>query len=495
MCEQIRPRHMRILGAVTMMQLVVKTALRGALVALCAGVVLPMSAQAQNSQRPALTAEETYALARDAYLYAYPIVSFDVTMRQATNVPDAESINIRAPINQFANARAYPKADEKDVVRFNFDTLYSLAWIDLSKEPIIASVPDMGNRYYLLPMLDMWTDVFAVIGTRTTGNGAGNYALVGPNWTGSLPEGMTKIVAPTSTIWIGGRTKTDGPADYANVHKAQDGYKLTPLSQWGKAYQPPKGLTTDSSVDNKTPPLVQVNNLDGITMLTRLADLLATNAPHANDYPILLRLRRLGIEPGKPFDASKLTPETVAIINKAAKETLASLPALYQKSSALVNGWNMQLTGVGTYGANYLQRTFIAMGGLGANVPEDAVYPTATVDSVGKQLSGANKYILRFEKGKLPPTNAFWSITMYDMDGFQVLNAINRFAIGSYDKLNVGPDGATEIYVQAESPGKDKEANWLPAPKGDFQPTMRLYSPKSEVLNGDWSPPAFKRMD
>ncbi len=444
---------------------------------------------------PSLTADETYAIAREAYLYAYPIVSMDVTMRQATNVPDTATINMRAPVNQFAHARAYPKAEDKDVVRFNFDTLYSFAWLDLAGEPIILSVPDTAGRYYLLPMLDMWTDVFSVIGSRTTGVKAGNYAIVAPSWSGSLPDGVVKIVAPTQNIWIIGRTKTDGPADYANVHKVQDGYKLTPLSQWGKAYVPPKGAATDASIDNKTPPLIQVDNLDGVTMLTRLADLLSKYPPHPNDYPVLFRLRALGVEPGKPLDASKIDPQTASIINKAAKETLNGLQAAWERSGKVVNGWTLQNDNIGTYGTSYLKRTLVAKGGLGANLPEDAVYPTAVFDGDGKLLSGENKYVLHFEKGKLPPANAFWSITMYDMDGFQVPNSINRFAVGSYDKFAFNSDGSLDIHVQSSSPGKEKEANWLPAPKGQFQPSMRIYSPRAEVLDSSWAPPPFKKLN
>jgi hypothetical protein len=452
------------------------------------------AALAQPSHR-SLSPEETYAIAREAYLYAYPIVSMDVTMRQTTNVPDAGTINMRAPVNQFAHARAYPKTDEKDVVRFNFDTLYSFAWLDLVKEPIVLSVPDTQGRYYLLPMLDMWTDVFAVVGSRTTGTKAGDYALVAPGWEGTLPDGVVKIVAPTPVVWILGRTKTDGSADYANVHKVQDGYRLTPLSHWGKPYRPPTGVATDGSVDNKTPPLVQVDRLDGVAMLTRLADLMGRHPPHPNDYPILFRLRALGIEPGKPFDASKLDARATAEINRAAKDTLDGLQATWERTGKVVNGWTLQNDNIGTYGTSYLKRTLVAKGGLGANLPEDAVYPTAAFDSEGKALSGENKYVLRFDKGKLPPADAFWSITMYDMDGFQIPNPISRFAISSHNQLTFNADGSLDIYVQAEAPGKDKESNWLPAPKTQFQPTMRLYSPQAEVLDGRWAPPPFIKVD
>ncbi|MBS1213229.1 MAG: hypothetical protein H6R26_1846, partial [Proteobacteria bacterium] len=464
-----------------------RTTFRNALLALGLSVGFNGIAAAQ----PALSAEETYALARDAYLYAYPIVSMDATLRQATNVQDTAPVNMRAPVNQFAHARAYPRADEKDVVRYNFDTLYSFAWLDLTHEPVILSVPDTQGRYYLLPMLDMWSEVFSVVGSRTTGNQAGHYGIVPPGWNGALPAGVTKIVAPTPVIWILGRTKTEGPADYDNVHTVQDGYKLTPLSQWGKDYTPPKNLPIDSSVDNKTPPLTQVNSLDGVAMLSKLAELMAKYPPHANDYPLLFRLKALGIEPGKPFDAAKLDPQTVAVVNRAAKETLEYMRVAMTKSGEKVNGWNIGRDNLGTYGTWYLRRAVIALGGLGANLVEDAVYPTAFVDGKGKPLTGANKYVLHFEKGRAPPAGAFWSVTMYDKDGFQVPNPIDRYAIGSHDKLTYNADGSLDIYVQASPPGKDKEANWLPAPKDAFQPTMRLYSPRPEVLDGTWSPPPF----
>ena len=468
-------------------------ALAGLAMAVGVAAGLAGAAQAQSA-RPALTADQAYALAREAYLYAYPIVSMEATMRQASNVPDAKSVNMRAPLNQFAHARAYPKADEKDVVRFNFDTLYSFAWLDLSKEPVIVSVPDMDDRYYLLPMLDMWTDVFAVVGTRTTGNGAGNYALVGPGWTGTLPEGVTMIAAPTPNIWILGRTKTDGPADYANVHKVQDGYRLTPLSQWGKPPAPPAGAAIRPAWAHRPPPLGQVAPPDGLPMLWRPPPVLEKTPPHPNDVPMLLRLRGLGIEPGKPFDPSKLDAATVAAINKAARDTLEGMQAAWERSGKVVNGWTLQNDNIGTYGTSYLKRALIAKGGLGANLPEDAVYPTAAFDGAALPLTGDNRYVLHFDKAALPPADAFWSITMYDMDGFQVPNPLGRFSLSSHDRLAFNADGSLDIHVQAQSPGKEKEANWLPAPRGQFQPTMRLYSPRAVVLDGTWAPPAFKKL-
>jgi hypothetical protein len=448
------------------------------------------------SKAEQLTPEEAYAIVRDAYLYAYPIASMDATMRQTTNVPNATAVFMRAPVNQFAHLRTYPKADSRDVVRPNFDTVYSSAWVDVTREPIVLSVPDTGGRYYLLPMLDMWTDVFAVVGSRTTGTKAGNYAIVASGWGGTLPQGVTKIVAPTPMIWVLGRTQTNGPADYDNVHKIQDGYKLTPLSKWGKTYTPAANAATDPSFDDKTPPKLAVDRMDGAAMLTRLAALMSKYPPHPNDYPIRFRMRALGIVPGKPFDATKFDPAVIEAINKAGTDALQNLPVAMRKIGKLVNGWNTVTENIGTYGTSYQQRAIIANGGLGANLPEDAIYPTAFLDAAGQPLTGANKYVLHFDKGKTPPADAFWSITMYDKDGFQIPNPINRFAIGDRDKLTFNADGSLDIYVQADSPGADKESNWLPAPKdAPFQPTLRIYSPRSEAVDGTWSPPGFRKLD
>lgn len=441
--------------------------------------------------------KEAYEIARDAYVYAYPIVTMDVSMHQSTNVPDAKTVALRAPINQFAHARTYPRTEDRDVVRYNFDTLYSPVWLDLAREPIILSVPDTAGRYYLLPMYDMWTDVFSVVGSRTTGTRAGNFALAAPGWKGKLPSGVTKIEAPTSTIWILGRTQTNGPADYDAVHKIQDSYKLTPLSRWGKRDTPPAKVPTDPSIDNKTPALLQVNKLDGVTMLGRLAVLMAKYPPHPNDYPMLFRMRQIGLEAGKPFDASKLNPELVKTINTAANDALADLEKSGKSGAGVsgihANGWFYATGTVGTYGTDYKPRGMATLIGLGANLAGDAVYPASFVDGDGKPYSGANRYVLHFEKGQTPPANAFWSVTLYDKDGFQAANALNRFAIGDRDKLKYNTDGSLDLYIQNENPGPDREANWLPAPKDEFNLALRLYSPQRSALDGSWTPPPVKK--
>lgn len=411
-------------------------------------VVGACAAQAEPSQ------DEIYAAARDAWLYAYPIVTMDVMMRQAVNVPDTETANMRAPFNQFAHARAYPVAEERDVVRYNFDTLYSLAWLDLTDGPVVLSVPDMGDHYYLLPLVDMWTDIFAVVGTRTTGQGAGDYAIVAPGWTGELPQGVERIEAPTPFIWVVGRTKTDGPADYTAVHAIQDGYRLTPLSAWGRTYTAPSRLAVDAAIDETTPPQKQVHAMTGVEMLTRLGEVMQVNPPHANDQPLLARLKAIGFEPGAPFDAASLDPGTVGIINRAAADQLSALPAAVTGAGQVMGSWRVSLHGIGTYGAAYRQRMIVAAGGIGALWPEDAIYPVAFVDADGQTLNGAHRYKLHFPAGQLPPADAFWSVTMYDATGFHIPNPINRFAISSHDALQYNDDGSLDILIQTDSPGR-----------------------------------------
>jgi len=450
---------------------------------------------AQTAAGPSPSPDEIRVLARDLYYYAYPIVLMDVTKQQLTAVPNATAVTGRAPINQFAYLRSYPDVDARDVVRPNFDTLYSSAWLDLSGGPIILSVPDTGGRYYLVPTLDMWTDVFSSLGSRTTGTKAGNFAYVPPGWKGELPSGVERIETPTSMIWMLGRIQTNGKQDYANVHKLQDGLKLTPLDDWDKAYMFPVNSLVDATVDTKTPPLMQVNKLTGAEVFARLAELMKKFPPHPNDYPIVFQMRRIGLEPGKDWDRGGLDQAALDAINAGAKDALEDIIEGMKTFGRRVNGWNIAVDNVGTYGTSYRQRAVIALGGLGANLPADAVYPTAFVDGVGKPLDSAKKYVVHFDKGRTPPVNAFWSITMYDHEGFQVPNPIDRFAIGDRDQLKFNEDGSLDIYVQTDSPGKDRESNWLPAPKsGPMGPTLRMYSPRAEALNGGWSPPPFRQV-
>ena len=458
-------------------------------IALLLGLVAALATAPQTraqSSAPAITEAEAHSIAVEAYLYFYPLITMDVTRKQLINTEPGKGLG--GPMNTFDNIPAFPSADMRAVVRPNFDTLYSSGWVDLTREPMVISVPDTGGRYYLLPMLDMWTDVFASPGWRTTGTKPGNFLLTPPKWNGTVPAGFTRINAPTPYVWIIGRTKTDGPADYDAVRAIQKGYKITPLSAWGK---PPVAVkaSIDPSVDVKTPPKTQVDTMQGTKFFAYAAELLKLHPPHITDQPIIARMRRIGIEPGKSFDSAKLDAATRKAIDDA--------PAAAQKLMAwktptlarVVNNWSMNTDTMGVYGNYYLKRAMVTQIGLGANLPEDAIYPFNLADESGKPLDGANKYAMHFAKDEVPPAAAFWSITLYDSEGFQVANAINRFAVSSWMPFKRDADGSLTLYFQNERPGNDRESNWLPAPKGPFNLTMRLYAPKSEALTGLWNPP------
>jgi hypothetical protein len=462
-------------------------------VALALALLLAPSFAAVGIADPApITKDEAHAIGVDAYLYFYPLITMDVTRKQLTNQEPTPG-GIGGPMNRFANVGTFPTADMRVVVRPNFDTLYSSGWLDLTKEPIVVSVPDTGGRFYLLPMLDMWTDVFASPGWRTTGTGAGNFLVTPPGWSGTVPANFTRIDAPTPYVWIIGRTKTDGPADYDAVHKVQDGYKITPLSQWGKAPVPVE-VKIDPSVDMKTPPKVTVDTMPSDKFFAYAAEVLKLQPPHLTDQPIIARLKRIGFEVGKSFDLDAADPAVKEGLESAPQDAQALMAWKIPTLARIANGWSMNTDTMGVYGNYYLKRAIVTQLGLGANLPEDAIYPLNLADETGKPLDGANAYAIHFAKGATPPVNAFWSITLYDPKGFQVANPLNRFAVSSWMPFVPNPDGSLDLYFQNESPGADKEANWLPAPKGPFNLTMRLYAPKSEALTGKWNPPPVTRV-
>ena len=436
----------------------------------------------------------------EAYIYGYPLVTMEMTRRVMTNVAKPEGT--RAPMGQFVRMREYPSADFRDVTAPNADTLYTTAWLDVGKEPWVLSLPDANDRFYLFPMLDGWTDVFQVPGKRTTGTGPQKYAITGPGWTGSLPDGVKEYKSPTSIVWILGRIYCTGtPEDYAAVHKLQDEISVVPLSAYGKPFTPPAG-TVDPSIDMKTPVREQVHALDANAYFTLLAKLMKDNPPNAADQPMIEKLAKLGIVAGQPFDGSKLGP--------LAKDAFKKVPKIAQEKIMLhlkegivtgdmkfEHGW-VYTTKAGVYGTSYLQRALITAIGLGANRPQDAIYPTSEGPSLTGSYTGEKKYVMHFPKGELPPVNGFWSLTMYDKDYFFVKNPINRQSISARQDLKENADGSVDLYIQHESPGAEKESNWLPAPKDKFILMMRLYWPKEEapsIIDGSWKIPHVKAVE
>ena len=469
--------------------------MKRAAAALCLAAMSAFPLAAGADETSSLSAVEAVRIATEAYIYGYPLVTFDMVRRQQTNVaaPDAE----HAPMGQMIKMRTYPAVDNHCCAAPNADTLYTEVWLDVSKEPWIFGIPDMADRYYIMPMLDGWSEVFAVAGSRTTGGNAQTYAITGPGWKGTLPKGVTQVKSPTGMVWILGRIYCTGtPEDYKAVHAIQDRFSVVPLSAYGKPYTPAPGVV-DPDVDMKTAVRKQVNALDIDGYFDRLATLMKTNPPTAKDAPMVSRMARIGLIPGQAFDPARLgflDREVIRIVPKLALVEMG----VHLKKQKTTNGWLYFTKGVGNFGTDYLVRGMANLLGPGWNRPQDAVYPLSQKDANGDEYDGEkHRYLMRFEKGKLPPADAFWSLTMYDSDFFFVPNSINRYDLAQRDKLIANSDGSVDLYLQAESPGKEKEANWLPAPKGKFVLVMRIYAPSAtapSILNGTWTPPPVKRV-
>jgi hypothetical protein len=430
-------------------------------------------------------------IAVEAYTYLYPLVMMDVTRRQMTNSEPGQRVGF-GPANAFTHMRAFPPIAFRAVPWANFDTLCSLAWLDLAGEPLILSVPDTGRRYYLMPLQDLWTDVFAVPGKRTSGTRAGHFAVVPPRWHGELPARVRCIDAPTPCVWVIARTQANGPEDYPAVNRVQDGFAITPLSRWG---QPPQPVTAviDPAVDMITSPVEQVSQMPAAAYFAYAAELLKRHPPHVTDWSVLARMKRIGLEPGSSFDVEALDPAARHAVEQAAAAGLQALRAKVPTLAPLVNGWQVSADTMGVYGNFYLKRATLAMVGLGSNPPEDAIYPLAFTDGEGKPLTGEGSYVLHFDAQGLPPVEAFWSATMYDQEGFQVPNPLGRCALGDRDPLRYNADGSLDLIIQHDNPGPEREPNWLPAPPGPMALFLRLYEPKAEVLDRRWSPPPVQR--
>lgn len=463
---------------------------------LCVGVMAASPPIASADENSWLGPVEAIKIATDAYIYGYPLVTFDMARKQQTNVatPDAE----HAPMGQMIRMRSYPAADNHCCAAPNADTLYTEAWLDVTEQPWILSIPDMGDRYYIAPILDGWSEVIKVAGTYTTGGKAQVYAITGPGWSGKLPEGVTQVESPTGLVWVLGRIYSTGtPDDYTLVHALQDQFSVVPLSAWGKPYTPASGVV-DRGFDMKTSVRKQVNGLDIDAYFERLASLMKTNPPTAQDAAMVAQMAKIGLVPGQPFDPGKLAFMDRELIKLVPKLAVLEM-GVHLKRQKTTNGWLYFTQGVGDFGTDYLVRGMANLLGPGWNRPQDAVYPLSLKDASGDDYDGAkHNYVMHFEQGQLPPAAAFWSLTLYDSDFFFVPNPINRYDLAQRDPLITNPDGSVDIYIQADSPGKDKEANWLPAAKDKFVLVMRIYAPKEtppSILDGTWSPPGVKPVD
>jgi len=452
-------------------------------------------APGQGPVQQTVNAQDAQQIADNATIYGFPLVIMDLTRQVFTAFPAPGQGG--APANQFANGRTFPDSTFVNVVRPNADTLYSTAWVDTSREPIILSVPDTQGRYYLLPSLNYWTDVFASPGSRTTGTGAGNFAITGPNWSGKLPAGLTEMKSSTRWVWIIGRFTCHGSSDYENVWDLQDQLKLTPLSAWGTNYVPPDNLPVDPAVNAQVSPLDQLLALDAPTYFNYVCQLMVDNPPYKADATALDSLARIGVKPGADYKSyySGLDANVKSAIQTGYESALARIPTTAM--GPIKNGWQMTY-GTGDYGTDYMFRTTMAYQGLGANLVDDAFYPSSSVSSDGGKFSSGNKYALHLTRDQVPPVNGFWSLTMYNDKALFAANPINRYCLGSLSDppLTKNPDGSIDLYIQRDSPDSSKVSNWLPAPaSGGFSMTLRLYWPKQQVLDKSWVPPAVQLVE
>ena len=427
-----------------------------------------------------LAQRDVIRIGAEGYLFGHPLVLMDLTREHSTLT--------LAPANQLHRVRRFPDAGFKGVVRPNVDTLYTSAFIDMALGPWVFEMGPNADRYELMPFMDAWTNVYAAPGTRTTGTGGGRFLLVGPGWQGSVPAGHQLLRAPTRWVWLIGRTQTNGVADLPLVHRLQDALTLRRLS--GEAPPPAPAATTGTAL---TPPAQQMREMGTAAFFTRLATLMVDNPPAADDAPMLARLTQIGVAPGRPPSWGALDRASVALGRWLADFKVAQA---LNEPRARVRGWTTPPAHLGQYGTDYATRAAVAMVGLGANLPADAMYPNAQVDGEGRPLDGSHRYRLHFAAGQLPPVKAFWSVTAYGADDFLIDNPIGRYALGDRDPLVFNADGSLDLWIQAAAPAADRSPNWLPVKNGaPFLLNARLYWPRAEALDGRWGMPAVERLD
>lgn len=458
------------------------------------GITIPTST---GSPTPA----EARQIAAAAYVYGYPLVFIDVWKAHQTAVPSPDLARGMAPVNQLVrmyrvqpttgagaanNPMAYPNTDFSNIP----------SWLNLTKEPMVLSIPAANDRYYVVQLMDAWMDDFSSLGPRTTGNGPGNFALVGPGWNGTLPSDVTRVLAPTNTVWIGMRTPQTGTGDPAAA-AFLDNVTLTPLSAWGTNYTPPG--TVPVTFNGTANPLIstsiaQIAGMTPAEFYGYMAALMVENPPHHADGPVVDQIARIGIVPGMPFDWSDLDSTMQNPITQGYQDGISQVidAAVNWPGVPVVNGWLIPYGG-GAYGTNYTLRAGMAYASPLYNLPQDALYLQSMTNATGVPYSGAYNYVLHFTGNGTPSVNAFWSITLYDSNGRPVPNPMNRYEISPrIGNLTYNPDGSLDIYIQHASPGADKESNWLPAPSDTFQFVFRMYWPQESVLNGSWVPPAVR---
>jgi hypothetical protein len=440
----------------------------------------PLSA---NADEP--TAAQAEALGKQAYDYGFPLLEFLRVRREETSVrcPDGRG---NAPVNSFSNAKGFANAAARTVVAPNTDTLYSIAHLDLAKGPIRLSHPRMEKRYYSFELLDPYTNVIDIPGQREDGGNAGSYEI---RWDRKPAKGKSAgadrvITSRYRRVWVIGRTLATSAKDQRRAHELMARYRLTTLN--GKRRRFRKGCRPGEPAKYPTP-------ATGPEFIAALDAALAKNPPPKRDNPLLAQLRPLGVGPGLSPGTAALPEDVRAALYKGVADEAAGLPgqsrATVFREALKTSGWLLPPANIGNYGTDYAFRALIAVVGLGANTPNEAIYPSGIADASGALYNGANAYRLTFPPGQQPPAKYFWSLTMYDSNGYLVPNAINRYSVGpSHPPLVRRADGSIVIAIQQTLPA-EADVNWLPSPPGGFRLSLRLYGPSKAARTGVWRPP------
>jgi len=446
----------------------IRSVIRGAL---AASLLLAVAACGDRST----SSTSLEQLATDGFIFGYPLVVTERTLQTF-----APAVGINQPFTQ----RARSNASSRTVVAPNTDTLYAIAVLDLRSGPLLLTLPDIPDRYHTFQLLDAWTESFAYLGTRTTAGAGGTWLLAPAGWSGGAPEGVARIDVPTPQAFLLGRVLVASDDDVPSVVALTSQVTITPLD--------PDAPTPPPLPASPGPPALTGEN--GLAFWDELGDALAINPPTTDAQRALLeRLAALGVGPGRHPSSEVSDPAVRAALEAGIAGGLARIEQIFDETPT-VDGWRFR-TDIGTYGDDLETRAAIARNGWGANVPAEAVYPSAVADAEGATLDGNNLYRIRFAAGARPPVHAFWSLTLYGPDRFFVENTLRRYALGDRSPgLVYGADGSLDLYVGAVAPA-GHEANWLPAPAGEFSLMLRLYLPAATIGDGGWSPPRIERME
>jgi hypothetical protein len=430
---------------------------------------------------------EAYTIGVQAYIYGIAPVIMQRTEELFVTTPGRG----HAQVNQMGYTTTLAAANDTDVVTPNSDTLYNTAFLELGKEPVVLHVPDTRGRYYVQQMLDAYTNNFISVGRRTTGTGEGNFAIVGPDWNGSLPNGLKEIKSPTNTVWIIGRILVKGESDLSNAQAIQKQFTLTPLNEYGKSGAAVKNETL---TDFKKA-VASSNAQERLQFFEELRVALKNNPQPAGETAFMATFDQIGLGKNETPYGADLDSAVADGLARAVKDGGQIVNSTWMNFEGInINGWTYN-TKIGTYGFNYLLRAAVALGGLGANIPQEAIYAKIQIGTDGQPLNGANKYALHFNKGEMPPVDAFWSVSMYNATTYMfVPNSINRYSLGDQTTgLKYNSDGSLDFYIQHAAP-VGKESNWLPAPEGDFYLILRMYQPSLAVLNGTYQIPQVQKV-